>query len=170
MTYPQLKANFSTSNYFEFGGNAESLNMLTVSTNYKDFNLSLGIGSDTSYKLSSHNQEVVNNPAIEAKLKYNINENLNTQARFRKIGESEQYRVTFGGSYNFNKNNSIYSSAHLTTKNTNGEWKTNTGAWFGYTHKFDNLSVSAEVQQNIPFNRKVNGSDTMLNVIFSVPF
>ena len=170
MTEPQLKANISSSNYFDFDKGAENLTMLSASTNLNKFNLSLGIGSDTSYKIFSGNQEVTNNPAFEAKLKYNINDNLNTQARFRKIGDAEQYRVTFGGSYKFDKNNSIYSSAHLTTKHSNGEWKTNTGAWLGYTHKFDNLSVSAEVQQNIPFNRKINSSDTMLNVILSIPF
>ena len=171
MTEPiKIKTGFSSSNYFDLGSGAESLNMLSASTGYKDLNLSLGLGIYSSYKLSSGNQDVKNKPALEAKLKYNINDNLNTQARFRKIGDDEQYRVTFGGSYKFDKNNSIYSSAHLTTKHSNGEWKTNTGAWFGYTHKFDNLSVSTEVQQNIPFNRKINSSDTMLNVILSIPF
>ena len=40
------------------------------------------------------------------------------------------------GSYNFDKKNSIYGSLHLTEKFNNGERKTNTGAWFGYTHNF----------------------------------
>ena len=72
--------------------------------------------------------EILSEPEIkklglEAKLKYNINDNLNAQARFRKIGDAEQYRVTFGGSYKFDKNNSIYSSVHLTTKHSNGNFE-----------------------------------------------
>ena len=171
MTEPEkIKTTFSSSNYFDFDSGAESLNMLSASSGYKDLNLSLGLGVDSSYKLSSGNQDVKNKPALEAKLKYNINDNLNTQARFRKIGDAEQYRVTFGGSYKFDKNNSIYSSVHLTTKNSNGNWNSNTGAWIGYTHNFKKASVSAEFQQNIPFNRKINSSDSMINVIVSVPF
>ncbi len=171
MSEPQkIKATFSSSNYFDFDSGAESLNILSASTGYKDLNLSLGLGVDSSYKLSSGNQDVKNKPALEAKLKYNINDNLNTQARLRKIGDSEQYRVTFGGSYKFDKKNSIYASAHLTTKHSRNDWNTNSGAWVGYTHNFDKCSISAEFQQNVPFNRKINRSDSMINVIVSVPF
>ena len=81
------------------------------------------------------------------------------------------------GSYKFD-NNSIYSSVHLTTKNSNNQWSTNTGAWLGFTHDFEGCSISAEVQQNIPLKglsssqnkREINTSDTMVNVIVSIPF
>ena len=165
----KIKKSFSSSNYFDFDGGAESLNMLHASTNFNDFNVSLGIGVDTSCKFSN-SPNLKGKLGLEAKLKYNINDNLNAQARFRKIGDAEQYRVTFGGSYKFDKNNSIYSSVHLTTKHSNGNWNSNTGAWIGYTHNFKKASVSAELQQNIPFKRKINSSDSMVNVIVSVPF
>ena len=170
MGTPKVNANFSSSNYFDFSGSAESLNMLGVNLKTGPVNFSVGVGSNTTYKLTSDNQDVDNKFALEAKLKYNINNNLNTQARFRKIGDSEQYRITFGGSYNFDKKNSIYSSVHLTTKHSNDSWKTNTGAWVGYTHNFNNCSLSAELQQNIPFNRKIDISDTMFNVMLNIPF
>lgn len=170
MGTPKVNANFSSSNYFDFSSSAESLNMLGVNLKTGPVNFSVGVGSNTTYKLTSDNQDVENKPALEAKLKYNINDNLNTQARFRKIGGAEQYRITFGGSYKFDKNNSIYSSVHLTTKHSDGNWNTNTGAWIGYTHNFKKASVSAEFQQNIPLNRKINRSDSMVNVIVSIPF
>ena len=51
MSEPQLKANISSSNYFDFDKGVETLTMLGASTNINNFNLSLGIGSDTSYKI-----------------------------------------------------------------------------------------------------------------------
>ena len=76
---------------------------------------------------------------------------------------------SFTTSYNFDTKNSIYTSAHLTTKHSNGDWNTNTGAWVGYTHNFDKFSISAEVQQNIPFDRKLKPNDTMINVMATIP-
>lgn len=168
MTEP-IKFNFSNANYFDFGNSAESLNMLTASKKFGQANVSLGLGTDTTFKLDSIKKGAHNNLAFEAKVKYSIDDNLNTQARFRKIGGAEQYRVTFGGSYNFDTKNSIYTSAHLTTKHSNGDWNTNTGAWVGYTHNFDKFSISAEVQQNIPFDRKLKSNDTMINVMATIP-
>lgn len=171
MTEPKITTSVSSSNYYAFNGDVDSFNAINVSAGYGNWNFSLGAGANSSFGLFSGKNEVDRKPALEAKVKYNINDNLNAQARFRKIGDNtEQYRVTFGGSYKFDKKNSIYSSAHLTTKHSNGEWKTNSGAWIGYTHDFGYLSLSAEFQQNIPFNRKINSSDSMINVIVSVPF
>lgn len=169
---------FSSSNYIDFGGTVESLNTLNASFKTGIVTTSLGVGIDSKKPLNQPFKDFTNQPAIEAKVKCNITDNFNLQGRFRKIGEAEQYRVAFGGSYKFDGNNSIYSSVHLTTKNSNNEWSTNTGAWLGFTHDFGRCSVSAEVQQNVPLNdlsspskiREVNLSDTMVNVIVSVPF
>lgn len=165
-----VTGSFSSSNYFEASRNIDSFNTLNVSTKIGDLTFSAGLGSNTSYKLSAAGQKTSMVPAIEAKVKYNITDNMNAQARFRKIGDAEQYRVTFGGSYNFNKNNSIYTAAHLTTKHNDDGFKTNTGGWVGYTHKFGKCSLSAELQQNIPFKGDVQLSDTMFNVIVGIPF
>ena len=167
---PKINTSFSSSNYFDCASGIESLNTANASTKFGPVNFSVGVGVDTKTSLADRNSKVTNNLALEAKMKYNITDNLNTQARFRKIGDTEQYRVTFGGNYNFDKNNSIYSSAHLTTKHSNKGWNINAGAWVGYTHNFNGCSVSAELQQNIPFNQRISSSDTMLNVIFSIPF
>ncbi|MBE7711545.1 MAG: hypothetical protein E7Z92_05335 [Cyanobacteria bacterium SIG31] len=169
------KTSFSSSNYYDFGNeinksNFESLNTFNLSLQSGDFTATVGIGASTKFNIHSPQKGVTTVPAVEAKLKYNISNHLNAQARIRKIDDTEQYRVTFGGSYSFDKNNSIYSSAHLTTKHSKKGWKTNTGAWVGYTHNFNNCSLSAELQQNIPFKGKIQPSDTMVNVIVSVPF
>ena len=172
MTLPKITPSISTSNYFQFDGRSESLNMLNASTKLGNTTFTVGLGVDSSYKFAS-NTEPKNNFAVEAKVKYNISENLNAQARFRKIGATEQYRLTFGGNYNFDKKNSIYGSLHLTEKFNNGERKTNTGAWFGYTHNFNDLSVSLELQQNVPLpddgKIKIGLSDTLFNLIVSIP-
>ena len=166
----KIAGSFSSSNYFEASNSVDSFNTLNVSTNIGKVNFSAGIGTNTSYKPTSMGQNLATNLAFESKLKYNITDSLNTQFRFRKIGDAEQYRVTFGGNYKIDKNNSIYSAAHLTTKHSNNSFKTNTGAWAGYTHKFDNCSLSIELQQNIPFKGKLQPSDTMVNLIATIPF
>lgn len=166
-----INVNCTSSNYFECGGNVESLNTINTSMKINNVNLSFGFGADTSYKPTSQEQNLATNLAFEAKAKYNINKYLNTQARFRKIGDTEQYRVTFGGSYKLNENNSIYSSAHLTAKQKSDDtWSSNCGGWLGFTHNFENCSVSAEIQQNIPFKEKLQPSDTMVNLIATIPF
>ena len=179
MTIPiKLSTGFSSSNYYGFDEKVESLNTLNTSLKTGKITTSVGVGIDSKYKLNPVFQDLTNKLAVEAKLKYNITDNLNAQARFRKIGDTEQYRVTFGGSYNFNEKDSVYSSAHLTTKNSMDAWSTNTGAWIGWTHNFEKCSLSAEVQQNIPLNgmsspekaRKINPSDTTFNILLSVPF
>ncbi len=178
MTKPvSFSTGFSSSNYIDFGGTIESFNTLNASLKTGIVTTSVGVGIDSKTSLNPLFQGSTSQPAIEAKVKCNITNNLNAQARFRKIGEAEQYRVTFGGSYKFD-NNSIYSSVHLTTKNSNNQWSTNTGAWLGFTHDFEGCSISAEVQQNIPLKglsssqnkREINTSDTMVNVIVSIPF
>jgi len=166
----KVTGSFSSSNYFEASQNIDSFNTLNVSTQVGDVTFSAGVGTNTSYKPNATGYKTSMVPAIEAKVKYNITDNLNAQARFRKIGDTEQYRVAFGGSYNINNNNSIYAAAHLTNKQTSISSKTNTGAWVGYTHNFGGCSLSAELQQNIPFKGKVQSGDTMFNLMFSIPF
>ena len=62
-------------------------------------------------------------------------------------------------------------SAHLTAKQKSDDtWSSNCGGWLGFTHNFENCSVSAEIQQNIPFKGKLETSDTMVNIIASIPF
>ena len=149
----QIDFSATSSNYFELNGDTESLNMLTISTNVDKVNLSFGLGVDSSY-IFADKQDVKNNLALEVKAKYNITKDLNLQGRFRKIGDAEQYRLAFGGSYKFDSKNLIYASAHLTTKHTAGDlWKTNTGGWIGYTHKFENCSLSAELQKNFSLDK-----------------
>lgn len=169
-----VSTSFTNSNYIDFGkdknkSNFESLNTYNLSLQKGNLTTSFGLGVDTQFNMDSPGKRK-NAPAIEAKVKYNITDNINAQARFRKIGDAEQYRVTFGGSYNFNKNNSIYTAAHLTTKHNDSGFKTNTGGWIGYTHKFGKCSLSAELQQNIPFNGDIQSNDTMVNIIASIPF
>ena len=167
----KIVGSISSSNYFEASNSVDSFNTLNVTTNIGKVNFSTGIGTNTSYKPTSQEQNLTTNLAFEAKAKYNINKYLNTQARFRKIGDAEQYRVTFGGNYKLNENNSIYSSAHLKAKQKNNDtWSSNCGGWFGFTHNFENCSVSAEIQQNIPFKGNLQPSDTMVNLIATIPF
>ena len=177
MPFPKLSGFVTSLNYLSFDGTNENLTM--VGGNIKlarNLNLSAGVGNYWTHT----SEKDTNKPTIEAKLKYNINKSLNAQARFREIGGVEQYRVTFGGNYKINKNNSIYASVHGTAKDS-GEWNFNTGGWIGYTHNFKNgISVSGEFQQNIPLNKGsksvgetlgcFNDSNKMFNVIVSVPF
>lgn len=174
MPIPKLNANISSSNYTSFDGYNENLTMLGASVNKGKFNISLGIGNDWTV----NKEKSVNKPAFEAKCKFNIGNSLNAQVRFREIGNTEQYRVTFGGSHSFDKQNSIYASAHVTTKNNHENWKTTTGGWIGYTHKFENgISVSTELQQNIVLNKSDDIGKTLgaldgnksVNVIISLP-
>ncbi len=172
MPTPSVTGIFSSSNYTSFDGSNENLTTLGAKVALSDnLSVSIGFGNDcTIAKNCDGFYSTKNKPAIEVKAKYNINKNLNTQFRFREIGGDEQYRVTFGGSYSFDKQNSIYSALHATTKHTN-EWKYNAGIWVGYTHTFKNgISLSGELQQNIPLkNTKLNASDTMFNTILSIP-
>ena len=176
MPNPRIITNLSTSNYLSFDGTNENLTMIGGNVKLTpSFSASLGAGNYWTHSKGKDKNE----PAIEAKLKYNIGEHLNAQARFREIGGTEQYRVTFGGSYKIDKHQSIYASAHATAKNSN-EWKYNTGGWIGYTYNFNNgVSVSGELQQNIPLNKgsknvgKTLGcfddSNKMVNVMITVP-
>ena len=176
MPIRKINAQVTSSNYYSLDGNNENLTMLLASTALnKNTTLTLGFGNDWTVTDGKNK----NKPAIEAKAKYNIGENLNTQFRFRKIGGTEQYRVTFGGSHKIDKNQSLYASIHTTAKNS-GNWKCNTGGWIGYTYKFKNgTSISAEFQQNIPLNNTkqsvgktlsaFDDSNKMINVILSVP-
>ena len=177
MLKPKITGFVSSSNYLSFDGSNE--NLTTLGGNVKitrDLNLTVGVGNYFTHTSDKNTNE----PTIEAKLKYNINDNLNVQARFREIGGVEQYRVAFGGSHKINKQNSIYTAIHATAKDT-GKWSFNTGAWVGYTHNFKNgISISGEFQQNIPLNKgsknvgKTLGcfddTNKMFNVIVSVPF
>ena len=176
MPIPKISGYVSSSNYLSFDGANENLMLLGGSVRLgRNANLMLGVGNDWTLKEGKNKNE----PAIEIKGKYNIGEYLNAQARFREIGGCEQYRLTFGGSYAVDQNNSVYASIHTTAKN-NGEWRYNTGGWVGYTYKFNNgVSVSGELQQNIGLNRTSKGvgktlecfddSNKMFNVIVSVP-
>jgi len=176
MSYPESKVQITTSNYLSFDGKNE--NLITLGGDIKltkQLGLSVGVGNYWTHS----NGKDTHKPAIEAKLKYNIGDYLNAQARFREIGGDEQYRITFGGSYRFDQHNSVYASVHGTAKYS-GEWKYNTGGWLGYTYKFNNgISISGEIQQNIPLNNAkknvgetigcFNDSDKSLNVIVSIP-
>lgn len=176
MPIPKINAQVTSSNYYSPDGNNENLTMLAASTALnKNTTLTFGFGNDWTVADGKNK----NKPAIEAKVKYNIGKNLNTQFRFREIGNTEQYRVTFGGSHKINKNQSLYASVHTTAKNSDS-WKYNAGGWIGYTYKFNSgTSVSAEFQQNIPLNNtkqsvgkilsSFDDSNKMLNVIFSIP-
>ena len=177
MPIPKITGFVSSSNYLSFDGSNENLTIIGAGTQLaSNLSLSAGVGNDWKHKPEKNS----NKPSAEVKLKYNINKNLNAQARFREIGGDEQYRITFGGSYKLDKRNSIYASIHGTAKDS-GKWNFNTGGWIGYTHNFKNgISISGELQQNIPLNSvsksvgKTLGcfddSDKMFNVIVSVPF
>ena len=174
----RINGNISTSNYLAFDGNNENLTMLGASAKVApNTTLSIGFGNDSNINGS----KISNKPAFEAKVKYNIGEHLNAQARFREIGGTEQYRVTFGGSYKFDNKNSIYGSVHATSKNNHGDWNHKAGGWIGYTHDFGNgFSVSGELQQNIPLNKTAqsvgktlgsfNDSNKSFNIIASYNF
>ena len=163
---------FSNANYLSFDGCNENLSLVGV--NFKlaqGSNLSLGAGADWSVGTDGSSKVI---PVFEAKYKQNFGKNLNVQARFRELYGSEQYRVTFGGSYPLDKNNSIYGAAHFTSKYGNGDWSHKTGAWIGYTHTFKNgISLSTELQQNINIGKpnKILAMDgnKSFNVMVSIP-
>ena len=174
MTIPHFTGQFTMSNYFSLDGSNQNLALLGASTKLSD-NLSITAGVGNSWEIDKDGHSK-NQPAIELKGKYNISDNLNVQARFREIGGKDQYRVTFGGSHVFDKKNSIYAAAHLTTNDFN---KYKTGGWIGYTHKFNNgVSISAEIQQNL--NKETsqnlgktlgcfNDNNKLANIIVSIP-
>ena len=162
----------SNSNYYSMDGSNENLTLM-------GWNFPLGKSTSVSFSggvdwnIDSKGDSKVN-PAIEAKFKQNIGKNLNVQFRFREINCAEQYRVTFGGNYNFDKNNSIYAAAHFTSKDNRSDWTHKTGGWIGYTHKFNNgVSISGELQQNINIGKNTDfdafDSNKLFNVIVSVP-
>ena len=173
MPFPHISSQFNMSNYYSFDGTNENLTLLGASTSFGKTSLTIGAGNDCTINPDGH---IKNKPAIEIKGKYNIGEHLNMQARFREIGGKEQYRITFGGSYSFDKNNSIYSSAHITT---NDFHKYKGGLWAGYTHKFNNgISLSAEFQQNLDKETSrnlgktlgsFNDGNKLFNVMLTVP-
>lgn len=167
----------STSNYYDLSKTNENLTLIGGNLSLNDkTTLSLGVGNDCK----TNSDGTTNKLAVEAKAKYNISDKLNIQARFREIGGSEQYRLTFGGSHPLGKNNSVYCAIHGTTKKKNGSWSTNTGGWVGLSHKFKNgMSLSAEVQQNIPLNnakksfgetiRSFDDDNKMVSVFLTIP-
>ncbi len=176
MSNPKVTIKISNANYLSFNGENENLTLIGGDIKFSSrLNMSVGIGNDWTHSKSGNK----NKPAIEAKIKYNIGECFNAQTRFREIGGTEQYRVAFGGSYKLDKHNSIYSDLHFTAKDS-GEWKYNTGGWIGYTYKFNNgVSVSGELQQNIPLNKGSQGagktlaafddSNKMFNLMLTIP-
>ena len=174
MSGPTLNVCFSNSTYFDSSNGIQSINVISASAKFNNTNISIGIGND-SYCKGGEIQS--NNPFFEGKIKQNINDNLNAQLRFRESGGTRQYRVTFGGSYAFDKQNSIYCAAHATAKDKNDNWSYNTGAWIGYTHTFSNgISTSAELQQNIPLNgtapnlTSFNDGNKSINIFVTIPF
>ena len=176
MSNPRITGQITNTNYLSFNGENENLTLIGGNVKLSSkLNISLGIGNDWTHSKGENK----NKPAIEAKLKYNIRECLKTQFRFREIGGTEQYRVTFGGNYKFDKHNSVYSDLHVTSKDS-GKWKYNTGGWIGYPYSFNNgISVSGEFQQNIPLNKgsqsaektlaAFDDSNKMFNVILTLP-
>jgi hypothetical protein len=177
MPIPKPSFFFANSSYIGTS-NTENLSITGESYSFGKYGtISFGGGVDQKYDYKKGSYSY--NPAFEAKYKLNIGNHLNTQVRFREIGGTEQLRATFGGSYKFNDKNSIYTSAHITTKNNSGDIKTNTGLWVGYTHNFDNgMSISGEFQQNVPLNSTTDIEETLnswddgnksFNVILSVP-
>ncbi len=178
VTKPNINGYVATSNYFSFNKANENLTLIGGNCNItKKINVSLAIGNDctTDFKTTK------NKPAIEAKIKYNLNKNLNIQSRFREIGGSEQYRLAFGGSHGIDKNNSLYWALHGTCKDNHNEYKLNTGGWLGVSHKCKNgIIVSGEFQQNVPLNSTnkniwqtladFKSSDKMASVFVIIPF
>lgn len=177
MPIPKLTGQISMSNYYALNGNNENLTMIQAGIKpSKKLNVTIGLGNDNNIDSQGSS---VNKPALEIKAKYNIGKYFNTQARFREIGGKEQYRVTFGGSYPLDKNNSIYSALHATT---NDFEKGKVGGWLGYTHNTKSgISISAEFQQNFGINNKTaqnplktlgsfNDGNKSVNLIVSVPF
>lgn len=170
----RLNGSYSNSTYIDSAGGVQSINVIGASTKFNNTTISIGIGNDSSYK---DGEIQSNNPFFEGKVKQNINDNLNAQLRFRESGGTEQYRVTFGGNYAFDKQNSIYGAAHLTAKDKNDTWSYSTGAFFGYTHTYSNgMATSIEVQQNIPLNgtspnlTSFNDGNKSVNFLFTFPF
>ena len=176
MPIPKITGQVTSLNYLSFDGTNENFTMVQGNTNITPkLSASLGIGDYWTHSANKNTHK----PAFEAKLKYNINNNLNAQARFREIGGTEQYRVAFGGSCKFDKHQSIYAAVHTTAKDSD-KWSFNAGGWIGYTYKFNNgIAISGELQQNIPLNKTApsfgrtvsnfDDSNKMFNVIVSVP-
>ena len=169
-----LNGSYSNSTYFDSSSGIQSINMIGASTKFNDTTVSVGVGNDSSYKDGKIQSS---NPFFECKVKQNFNDNLNAQFRFRESGGTEQYRVTFGGNYALDNQNSIYGAAHATAKDTNGNWKYSTGVWVGYTHTFSNgISTSVEAQQNVPLNgtspnlTSFNDGNKSVNVFVTIPF
>lgn len=177
MPIPKLTGQVSTNNYYASDGSNQNLTLIQASTSpVKNLNLTIGVGNNWNIDSQGHS---TNKPAIEVKAKYSIGNYLNAQARFREIGGKEQYRMTFGGSYNFDKHHSIYGAVHVST---NDFEQGKTGSWIGYTYTTNKgVSISAELQQNFNIHNK-NGPDhlktltsfddgnKLFNVMVSIPF
>lgn len=174
MPVNKLNGFVSNSNYFSFDGSNENLTI--VGKNYpltKSTTLSAGVGFDNDIKYTNGKFVTDTQPAIEVKLKQNIafptnigngSMSFNSQARFRKIGGSEQYRVGFGANYKIDKNQSVYTAVHATAKNKNGEWNNKAGIWAGYTYSFNHgTSISAEIQYNTDRTKS-------FNIMTTIPF
>ncbi len=176
MPIPKLTGQISVNNYYASNGSNENLTLLQAGLKpCKNLNVTFGVGNDLNISADGKSE---NKPAIELKCKYNIGEHLNAQARFREIGGKEQYRLTFGSSYGFDRHHSVYAAVHATT---NDFRKGKTGGWVGYTYATNSgISLSAEVQQNFAINNKTakntfetlgsfDDGNKLFNVMISIP-
>ena len=178
MATPSINGYVSTSNYFTpRTGENDNLCLAGINLKKNKLSISLGAGVDTQFKPDTNGNglETSFKPSFEAKAVYQINKYLNTQARFREIGDAQQYRVTFGGSYKINDVVSVYAAAHATTKQAkDSPSKTNFGAWLGTTFNLNkSLSISTEIQQNIVPHQEAtlaNPNNLLFNVMMSWKF
>lgn len=175
MTKP-LSISLINANHIQLNAKNENLSFITASKSFgNNFNASLGFGADVNSSFGENASTNVR-PALEAKIKYNFDNNTNAQLRYRRRGNTDQYRVTFGGNHKLDKHQSIYASAHVTA-NKGETFSANAGGWVGYTYKFDNgISISAEAQANCPIKKDLsvgkelqNGGNYLFNVITSIP-
>ena len=173
---PIPKINISTSNYLSADGTLQSFNTANISRKIGNIDTQAGFGFNSSTSFISKNPTQYNF-AAEASAKVKMNNDWNIKVRGRAIGDKVQGRIQVGKSIPLNENNSIYFAGHVSTTYKNSlpankteHWSSNTGGWIGYTHKFDKLAISTELQQNVNFKGKTDASSSMLNVILQYNF
>jgi hypothetical protein len=140
----------STNEYSVFTGDNTNITLLNAQMNLsKNMDLSLGVGNWWTIE-DGKNKNV---PALEAKLNYNIGEFLSAGTRYRKLGGNDEYRLTFGSNYNFNKHHSISAETQFTLEKNNN-WSKSTGLSLGYTYTFNNgIELTGEIEQGIPLDK-----------------
>ena len=177
MPIPKISGEFySENNYSAFTGENFNITLLNAKSKVsKHTDISFGFGNVWTYTEKKHK----NVPAFEGIFNVNINDNLNTYARYRKFGKIDEYRVGFQGTCGIKSNQSIYAGTHYTVTRDE-EWKRATGYWLGYDYEFKNgVSVSAEYEQGIELGGNnpsigqtlgsFNDSNKTFNLVLSIP-